>query len=465
MKIPVQWAVGSHKVRSENANGSRLINMYAEVLPNDSKTQVVLYGTPGTALFSALPTWPVMGMIVMDNTLYAVTSSNLYKINEDGSYEDLGSTNINGTRVSVATNGTDIVIVDGISGYVYNSTDGVVALSGDGWYQANTVTNQDGYFIFNRSGTGQFFLSKLLSTEFGSLGYASAEGAPDDTVSVISDHRELWLFGEKSIEIWYNSGDPDFPFERMQGAFIEKGVLAPHSVAKADNSVFWLGNDGIVYRANGYVPQRISTHTVEYSISRHGHDTDAFAYTYSNEGHIFYTLTFPSLNLTWCFDVATGLWHERANYQWGRHHSNCYAYCYGGKHFVGDFQNGNIYELSMTELKDNTDPITRTAISPPIHAARNYVSMSSFEIDMDSGIGITHGYGDNPQAMLSWSDDGGKTWSNEHWASIGKIGEYLTRVKWNRLGMFRQRQIKVVTSAPVPIVFISAFAEVKSGRG
>lgn len=461
MKIPIQWAVGSHKGRSEKANGSRLVNLFAEALPQDSKSSVVLYGTPGTAVFSKLPTYPILGMQVMNNELYAVTNSNLYKVNKDGSYLDLGAIKITG-RVSSATNGIDIVIVDGSHGYSYNKDNGIKVLGGDGWYPANTVTYQDGYFVFNRIGTGQFFLSKLLSTEFDALDYASAEGAPDDTVAVISDHRELWVFGERSTEVWYNSGDPDFPFERMQGAFVERGIAAAHSAAKIDNSVFWLGDDRIIYRANGYLPQRISTHAVEYSI-RSGKVDDAFSYTYDDEGHKFYLITFPSQNITWCFDVSTGLWHERSHYQWGRHHSNCYAKCFG-RNLVGDFQNGYVYELSMNSMIDDSDPIVREAVSPPIHAMRNNISMSSFEIDMESGIGLTYGQGDDPQAMLSWSDDGGKTWSNEHWASIGKIGEYLTRVKWNRLGMFRQRQMKVVISDPVPVVFISAFAEVKGGR-
>lgn len=461
MKIPIQWAVGSHKGRSEKANGSRLINLFAEALPQDSKSQVVIYGTPGTAFFSQLPTFPVMGMHVMDNELYAITKTNLYKVNAGGDYSDLGEISIAG-RVSAATNGIDLVFVDGVSGYSYSKDGGLKSLGGDGWYPANTVTYQDGYFIFNRSGTGQFFLSKLLSTEFDALDYATAEGVPDDTIAVISDHRELWLFGEHSIEIWYNSGDPDFPFERMQGAFVEKGIAAPHSVSKMDNSVFWLSEDGIVYRANGYLPQRISTHAVEYSIE-HGTIDDAFSYTYSEEGHTFYLITFPSQKKTWCFDVATGLWHERSHYQWGRHHSNCHSFCYG-KNLVGDFQNGLIYQMAMNVYKDDTEPLVRVAVSPPVHAMRNNISMMSFEIDMESGIGITYGQGDDPQAMLTWSDDGGKTWSNEHWASIGKIGEYLTRVKWNRLGMFRQRNLRIAISDPVPVVFISAFAEVKGGR-
>ncbi|MGM0614767.1 MAG: packaged DNA stabilization protein [Pseudomonadota bacterium] len=438
------------------------MNLYAEALPQDSKTPVVLYGTPGTARFSLLPTWPVLGLHRMGETLYAVTTSKLYSVEWNGKHKELADVELSG-RVSMANNGRDLVLVDGINGYAWDSQEeSITQLGGDGWYPANTVTYQDGYFIFNRAGTGQFFLSELLNVTFDPLAYATAEGAPDDTLAVLSDHRELWVFGEHSIEVWYNSGDPDFPFERMQGAFIERGIAAPHSAAKMDNSVFWLGDDGVIYRASGYQPQRISTHAVEYSILD-ADNADAFAYTYTEEGHVFYVLTFPSIQKTWCFDVATGLWHERAHSEWGRHHGNCYANAYG-HHLIGDWQNGLIYMLDMNALDDAGDEIRRHAVSPPLSARRQRMNIFSLELDMGSGIGLAHGQGENPQAMLRWSDDGGNTWSHEYWSSIGRMGKYLTRVIWRRLGSCRQRQFEIVITDPVPVVILGAFLEVDYGR-
>lgn len=460
MMRPIQWAIASNSTKSEDANGSRLVNLYAEALPPDSKTQVALYGTPGTKVFSLLPTPQVKALHTLNGVLYAITAKRLYSIDMFGSATEIGVVSMSG-MVSVATNGIDLVFVDGNSGYAYSPSKGLRVLSGDGWYPANTVTYQDGYFIFNRAGTGQFFLSDLLSTDFDPLKYATAEGSPDDAVAVLSDHRELWVFGTKTIEIWYNSGNADFPFERMQGAFIERGCQSANSIAKIDNSVFWLGDNGVVYRATGYQPQRISTHGIENRIGES--NQDAFAYTYTDDGHVFYVLTLPNDKLTLVFDVSTGLWHERSHYQWGRHHASCYTFAYG-QHFVGDFQNGNVYTLDKHYYKDNTDPIKRIAISPPIHSSRNRLVMNRFELDMQSGIGLVTGQGDNPQAMLQWSDDSGKTWSNEHWSAIGRTGKYLTRVAWNRLGMFRQRQLKVQITDPVPVSILGAYADIENGR-
>jgi hypothetical protein len=455
---PIQWAIASNKSRSEKANGSRLVNLYAEALPPDSKSNVVLYGLPGTALFVELPTFPILGLKVMDGVCYAVTPTNLYSVASNGSYVDLGAV-VMGGYVSMATNGIDLAFVDGSKGYHYSVTGGIEEFSGDGWYPANTVTYQDGYFIFNRAGTGQFFISNLLSTDLDALDFATAEGAPDDTLAVISDHRELWLFGEDTVEVWYNSGAPDFPFERMQGAFIERGIAALASVSKQDNSVFWLGDDGIVYRANGYMPQRVSTHAVETDIEA-GNKADAFSYTYTQGGHSFYVITFPEQEKTWSLDISTGLWQERSHIQWGRHHVNCHAKCYGHD-LVGDFQNGMIYMLDLDALSDAGEDIQRIAVSPPLHYGRNRSTMHSLEFDMECGNAAP---GDDPQAMIRWSDDGGKKYSNQRFKSLGKTGEYLNRVKINRLGDFRQRQIELVITGKVFVALIEAYAEIEVGN-
>lgn len=462
MRIPVQWATGTNASRSKAANCSRLINMYPEALPPDSKAPVVLYGTPGTQQFALLPGGPILGLHVMNYRLYAVTPTHLYEIYENGTYKQIGNVNLE-RRASMANNGYQLVIVDGKRGYWHEEdTDEVHQFDGDGWYPSDAVAYQDGYFIFNRAGTGQFFISQLLSVEFNAIDFATAEGSPDDAVHVVSKQRELWIFGTDSIEVWYNSGSPDFPFDRLQGAFIERGTDSPQSVVKLDDSLFFLGADGMVYRTQGYQPVRISTHGMEYDIAK-GRIDDAFAWGYVAEGHTFYVITFPAQKKTWCYDVATGIWHERQHYQWGHDNALCYAR-FAGRHLIGDFQSGMIHDLTMNSGTNNGDPIQRVAISPPVQAGKVSVSQSVLELDMETGVGLPVGQGDNPQAMLQWSDDNGNTWSNERWATLGKVGEYRTRVRFFRLGMFRERVFKLVISDPVPVAILSAYAEVQSGR-
>lgn len=461
MAVPIQFALSSNDGKFGAANGERLVNLYAEAMPPNSKVPVVLYGTPGQYRFAMLPDGPVQGLEIMDGILYAVTCRKFYQVGWDGGYTELGDVIINGP-VSMSTNGFQVVFVDGTKGYAYDptTTPGLQELYGDGWYPANTVTHQDGYFIFNRSTTGQFFFTELLSVEFDALDYATAEAAPDDTLALISDQRALWLFGEMSTEIWYNDGTT--PWARMHGAYIEKGIAAPFSAKKADNGIFWLGSDRVVYRTNGYGLNRVSTHAVEYDLSK-AMVSDAVAYSYTQEGHVFYVLTIPSINKTWCFDVTTGLWHERSHTVHGRHNGQCYADCYG-RHLIGDYQSGAIYALDMAALTDGGDRIIRTAISPALSAKGNRATMYGVEIELQPGVGNAQAPGNDPVVVLQYSDDGQKSWSERKVRKIGRVGEFKRRAKWGPLGQFTNRHIKIEISDPVPVVVVGAYADIESNQ-
>jgi hypothetical protein len=444
----------------DSVSGSELlINMYP-TKTEGGKYPFNLVGTPGTAFFCELPTFPVLQMHVNNHRAFAVTPTRLYEIFKDGTFESLGNVDLSG-RVVMADNGTQLVMVDGRKGYYYDDNTGEVKrITDDAFYPSDSVTYQDGYFIFNRSGTGQFFLSKLLSIDFDALDFATAEGQPDPLVRTLSDHRELFLFGTESIEVWYNSGASDFTFERNQGAFVEKGCAAAHSVVKQNNTIYFIGSDKMVYQMSGYTPVRISTHAVEKDLK--GVDlTDAFAYEYQSEGHLFYVLTIPCQNITWCYDIATGAWHIRQSYQFGRHHSNC-AILFGKKNLVGDFQNGRIYELSDNFYKDDTDPIIREFILPTVNNGREYMTIDSLEFDMTAGVGLTHGYGDDPEARIYTSKDGGITYGQNYKVmKIGKLGKYLARAKANRFGVARQFTFKVEISDPVRIDIGGAWIEAR----
>lgn len=454
--VPLKFPVSSNSGRSDSSDGSRLVNLFANILPDSSDgPKAVLYGTPGTTLFASLPTFPVLAMIEMGEKLYAVTPTRLYQVEWYGAFTELGAVSITGSRVSITTNGLQIVFVDGAKGYYYSVADGLHELTGDGWYPSSTVTFQDGYFIFNRTGTGQFFISKLLSVTFDATMWATAEQAPDYTECVISDKRMLWIFGKESGEVWYDSGNNLFPFARVDGTFIDVGIMSPYTAAQIGGSVFWLGSDGSVYRTNGYIPQKVSTEAVEYSINT-PLIGDAFAYTYSEEGHQFYVLTIPNKRLTWVYDLTMGLWHERSHFVFGRHISNCFCRLTRyGLNLVGDFQNGNIYVMSMDAYTDDGTAIKREAIFPQIHARGQGATMYSLEIEMEHSAQGP----DSPQVMLQWSDNGKKTWSKERWKALGGIGEYNRRAKWGALGFFIRRNVRFTIADPIKVVINAVLAE------
>lgn len=337
----------------------------------------------------------------------------------------------------------------------------------------------DGYILFNQPGTQIFWITNLYSTVINPLGFASAEGSPDNLLSLLVDHREIWLFGDISTEVWYDAGNANFPFEFIQGAYISHGIAAPLSAVRLDNTTFWLGNDefgnGIVWRANGYAPMRISTYAIEQAIQRYPTITDAVAWTYQQDGHSFYVLNFPSGDATWVYDAATNLWHQRAylgtlaandgQLHRGRPQTHSFAF---GKHIVGDWEKAILYQMSPAFLNDDTREIPRIRRAPYIDNQKKRIFFSLFQLDLEVGQGNPSGDGPppaapaNPQISLRWSDDGGYTWSNYLMVSLGVSGAYNTRVLWRRLGQSRQRIFEVSASQPgIALNLYNAYLELE----
>ena len=463
----------SYVARSVNAADNRMVNLFPEIVPEAGKEPAFLSRCPGLKRKSAVGNGPIRGLWKVNDIMYAVSGDTFYKV------ETYGRTRLKGTAigtvtgtgpVSMSDNGTQIFIACNPDGFIYNTSTEVFAeITDPDFAGAVTVGYIDGYFVFNEPNSSRFWVTELLDgTSVEPLAFASAEGDPDNLVSLVVDHREVWLFGTNSVEVWYDAGTANFPLQRIQGAFNELGCIAPYSVAKMDNSVFWLGADargrGIVYRTNGYKGQRISTHAVEWQIQQYTDISDALAYTYQQDGHTFYVLIFPTANTTWVYDAATQAWHERAGWDNGeftRHRSNCQV-VYNNEIIVGDYENGNLYAFDLTDYSDNGDiqKWLRTWRALPTGTNNlKRTSQHTLQIDCEAGVGINDGQGSNPQMMLRWSDDGGHTWSNEHWMSMGKIGEYYNRAFARRMGMtlkLRDRVYELSGTDPVKIAIMGA---------
>jgi hypothetical protein len=472
MRTPILG--GSYAARSVNAADNRMINLYPEAVPEGGKELGFLTRAPGLRLLATAGTGPIRGAHRINGTKgYVVSGQKLYSVSASWAVTELGTVSGSGP-VSMADNGTQLFIACNPGGYIYNATTGVFgAITDPDFPGAPKVGYLDGYFVFIQPDTQKIWVTALLDgTSIDALEFASAEGAPDNLVSLIIDHREAWLFGSDSIEVWYNAGGADFPLARIQGAFIEAGCIATHSVAKMDNSVFWLSSDargnGIVYRANGYTPQRISNHAIESALNGYSSLSDAIAYTYQQEGHSFYVLTFPTDSKTWAFDAATNEWTERAGLTDGlltRHRSNCQM-SFGGEIVVGDFENGNIYALDTTTYADNGSPQKWVRSWRAIPTGKNSLKRTmhhSLQIDCETGVGLLSGQGEDPVMVLRWSDDGGHTWSNEHQLSMGKMGEYRYRAIMRRLGSSRDRVYELSGTDPVKITIMGAELKISEG--
>jgi hypothetical protein len=396
----------------------------------------------------------------------------------------------------------------GLNFSVLPSTDG--AFSG-----ANTVDIIDNYFVYNNPTTQQFGASDLLSPISPTLSFSLKDGAPDDLVALIVDHREIYLMGEISSEVWTDVGAVPFPFQRIPGTSTQHGIAAPFSISRLGNSFAYVSRNNRgqsqIMQMQGYIPQRISTHAVENTLVNK-YVGDAISWTYQLEGHEVFVVTFPSLELTWAFDATTQMWHkwlyttDKNEYQ--RHRGNCCA-VFQGLVIIGDYENGKLYELDKTNYTDDGQNIRRLRRAPHLVTEFQRQYFDELQIQFQPGVGTTGISGvtqvdttntiylgdnytitasatltiepektyilatqqpvittttNNPQAMLRWSNDGGSTWSNEHWTSVGQLGKYRNRAIWRRLGTARDRIFEVSVSDPVNFVIISANLKVQGAE-
>lgn len=460
--IPFQFIGPAYKVRSDNYSAQRTVNLYLE--PGKGKAPGLLIGTPGlTAPWVTLSGGGMRGMFLVDSsTAIMVCGSNVYKVTSAAAATLIGTIADDGRPVQMAGNGVVIAICS--SGILYSvTTSGTSATYVRG--SVSSVDFIDGYFSITESDTGKFYVSGQYTTTIDPNDFATAEGLPDNLVNHKVSSRQVYLFGTQTVEQWYNSGAAAFPLSRIDGAFVEIGIVAKDSLAELDNPI-WLGGDdkgaGAVWTMTSGVPQRISTPAVEYAIAQWPDMSDAYAFTYSQEGHAFYVISSVSGNETWAYDFTTGEWHQRAYLHASgdlhRIRPVCHLY-FAGKNLVGDWENGNVYEYDLDTYSDNGNPLPAIRACATLQSNLENQPVASLRLDMDTGVGLTTGQGSDPQAMLRWSKDGGKTWSNALWRTFGRIGEYSRRCIWRRVGGGERLVFEVTITDPVKRNITGAYLE------
>jgi hypothetical protein len=359
----------------------------------------------------------------------------------------------------MAFNGVQVMVTDGTYGYIYTlATNAFAQITDVDFLYPGPVTYINSYFIASDPNTavaGQSAVFDGLS--WGALDFAAAESSPDNLVRPIADHDELVMFGGKTIEFWYNDAGTDFSFSRYIGAQAEVGLASPSSVSKLDEGLLFLGDDGIVYRLEGRQPIRISTHAVEFALGGYSSLAGAYAFNFEWDGHKFFCLSSEDWDTTWVYDIATGSWWEASTWSVGRWDVVC-CFELNNQRYVGT--SAGISRLDDVPT-DNGGIMERKRTTQLSHEDHKLIFFHTIELLMEPGQAALN---TNPQVMLSWSDDGGHTWSNEVFASIGLTGEYGWRVYWHRLGASRARIWRVRITDAVKTVLIGANAEAKLGR-
>lgn len=473
----------SYTAASNVVADEECINWFAETNETPgAQTQRSYFGTPGLAIFSAPDNGPTRGQIEILGRVFLASGDTLYEVASDGTRTARmdGTLDAFGGPVSMAASNIELLVVAGGQAWCYNLAANTfvpvtILLAGapiQTWYS-------DGYFIVSFAGSNKFQMSDILDgTTWPGIQVNAVSVFPENIVSIIVDHRELWVFGARHAQPYQDTGT-DEVFDVIPGNLIETGSAATFGPCLLDNTIFWISEDERgarqAWRANGYTPQRVSTHAVETALSSYGDISGLVTYSYQDGGHLFWVLYIPGTDCSWCYDVAEGLWHKRAEWlattgTFGPHRSWNHAYAFG-KHLVGDWQTGNLWEMKLaggqggvyTFVTDNGNAIRRLRRSPTLVNEMEWVYHAEINVDFATGLGpqppLLDGNGDPrpPQAMLRWSNNRGSTWSNEHIAGCGMAGEYNTRVIWRRLGRSRYRVYELTVSDPVVWVICDAY--------
>jgi hypothetical protein len=463
----------SYTAKSNAVADEETINWYPETLETEgAQTRRSFFGTPGLSMFSALPEFPVRGQYWTGMRHFVVAGSSLYEVFSDGTYEVRGSVSNDAKAVSIAASNIQLLIVAAGNAYCFtldtNTIQDVTLLLAGSPLQCDYA---DGYFIVCFKDSNKFQISDILDgANWPGIQVNAVSVFPENIRGIIVSHRELWVFGSQHIQPYQDTGS-DEVFDVIPGSLIDAGIISTFARNLVDNTIFWISEDQRgakqAWRANGYTPQRISTYAVETALSSYENAADSVSYSYQDSGHLFWVIYIPNTDCSWVYDVAEGLWHKRAVWnentaKWMPHRSWNHAYAFG-RHLVGDWQTGNLYEMSLSNLDDDGTLIRRLRRSPTLVQEMQWIYHQEIVADFAVGIGpqppLVDGDGNvrPPQAMLRWSDDRGNTWSNEHVEGCGLAGQYRVRVIWRRLGRSWHRVYELIVSDPVPWVLVDSY--------
>lgn len=470
MKIKIPFNGPAYESSSKFASFQECVNMYLKPWPEMGEKALMLVGVPGLTEWTDLSGDEIRGFVAAGGLLFVVKDDTLYSIDTSKNATEIGTIDTSSGPVSMETNGIDVILVDGQSGYTctVQGTDFNEIDDGDFPFGCNSIGFLDGYYLANLPGTGQIWRSDWNDgTSWEALAFSTAGGQPDDVVAIAIDHKDAWALGEYTGEVFYNTGVGTFNFASISGAFAEIGATSPYGHTKINNALYWVGRDenglGYMVQALGRAVQIISNSIIESKFSEYDLSS-AIAFSYSMNGHNFVVVTFKDDNATWVYDSTTSNWHKRSSRINGDDkcwRAGCHV-IFDNQHIVGDLFSGKLYVLDEDTNEEDGEPIIAVRTTPVIREKQSTITIDCLHILTEPGVGRASGdvQDIDPYMLVSWSKDGGYTWSYEVDVPLGKIGEYKNRATVRQLGQGDNWVIKIRISADVKRVILGAIAEV-----
>lgn len=465
MRVPL-FGLGNF-AKSHNVTSQYRLNIYYEPIVQEDKTKMAAYGTAGLRLFVSFGETPCRGAYEKGDLSYYVHRNTFYSVDNSGVKVVRGALDTTSGRVSISDNGVQIAIVDGVNIYIYNTNTLAFTKVVSAGVPATprTITFLAGFFIVTIDNSGRFYISAIYDgLTWSSLDFANAESNPDDSINATAINGQLVLSGLKTTEFWGVNG-ATFPFSNISGSAIEYGLASRFSIVKFDAGLMFLargrGGEVSVRYMQGYQTLEVSNPEIVNHFNALSNIEASTAYSYTQDGHAMYVLNIGGE--TWMYDGLSTAWTQLQSNNNTRHIAECQT-SYLNDTIVTDYANGNVYFLDKDYYTDNGAPIAREIVGRHIFDSQNRLFINEFQLDMETGTGITLGQGNDPQAMLQISKDNGHTYGNERWKPIGKIGEFLTRVIWRQLGFGRDFVFKIRITDPIKVVITGAYLDMKKGN-
>lgn len=464
--------------QSPIADAEALLNFYIESIESpNAPDRNVAYPCPGLTLEFGLPSTPNRGTFTLNDRFFLAAGDTLYEIQSDGTRTALGTINVDTNPCTFASSGdisNQLLVSSGNHAYCFNLVTNVFA---DVLTGAVFVAFLNNFFVALDVATNTIHVSDFNDATTWPGGQDQQRSISGDRwKSMIADGQYLWLFGGQKTDVYQLAGSGNTVFVPVQGISINYGIGAPFSVALVNNAPEWVSLNengrGMVLRVENFSPIKRSTFAVDFAISQYDMISDAVAFSYQDQGHSFYVLNFPSAAATWVDDAARGMedgWHTRGFWDSGNMIEQAYrpqyhAYVFG-KHYVGDRATGNVYSMNINVATDvDGNGIRRLRRTSPLRSELNRVFYGQMILNIETGLGLQVGQGADPQVMARWSNDGGKTWGNEHWHTAGRVGKYNTRVSWSNTGAAYQRVFEFVMTDPIPWRLIGGYVEAEVGN-
>ena len=468
MRISIPLNGPSRQDRAIQCNSQRSVNMYPAFKQGDAKAELVSYSHPGLLYTTIAGLGPHRcNPVRFKSKLWWVSGSELYSMDNTGLLSLIGTLTTSGSRVVMAPGRNYLVMVDGTNGYYTDGTT-LTQITFGFTITPTHVAYLDGYFPVNDSDSDDFYINTTTEdpTIWSSLDFEAASAHPDKTLAEAVHGKDLYMLGEETTQPYFNSGNADFPFQSYPGA-IPIGIGAAHSAVSSSHGLIFLAiaeGDKFIAKVNGGQYGVISDEELTWQINQLSTTSDAIAWVRRQGGNTFYEITFPSSARTWSINLDANFQvSELKSYGLNRFRGSAYGYL-DGKAYIGDYSNGNIYELDFDTYTDNTHSFIRKRITRVFHKDGFALTFRNIILDAEAGVGLITGQGSDPQVMMRYSVDGGRTWSSDLWRSLGAIGVPETKPQWTNLGMGNDWVFEFSCSDPVKFNLFNLFADIDVGR-